>query len=198
MNNKPTKSGSELFISDSNGDLKTTIGPEDIFHYMYSVFHSPMYLERYAEFLKIDFPRLPLTNNLNLFRKLATKGKELVALHLLESPTLNKSITKFVGNGNNEVASGYPKYKDESVCVNATQGFKGAPENVWEFHIGGYQVCQKWLKDRRGRTLSVEDKSHCTKIVVALHETIRLMGDIDSAIEGHGGWPNAFASPEKV
>lgn len=183
------------FIAEGTGDLKLTFGPEDIFHYIYSVFHSPTYRERYVEFLKIDFPRLPVANNLGLFRQLVAKGKDLVILYLLESPVLNKLITKFVGTGNDEVVSGYPKYKNETVWINATQGFEGVPPNVWEFHIGGYQVCQKWLKERQRheRTLSAEDKAHYAKIVVALNETIRLMGEIDSVIEEYGGWPGAFS-----
>ena len=66
------------------------------------------------------------------------------------------------------------------------------PENVWDFHIGGYQVCDKWLKDRKGRVLSTEDINHYQKIVVALNETIRIMKEIDEFIDQHGGWPRAF------
>lgn len=83
----------------------------------------------------------------------------------------------------------------DSVWINKHQniGFRGVPEAVWNFHIGGYQVCQKWLKDRKGRTLTADDIAHYHKIVIALHETIRLMGEIDAVIEAHGGWPGAFA-----
>ena len=174
---------------DGIGDLRKTFGPEDVFHYMYAIFHSPAYRSRYGEFLKIDFPRLPLTSNVELFRQLCELGKELVALHLLEASVLNKPLTKFKGTGDNVVAKGYPKYQDGVVLVNATQGFEGVPEDVWEFHIGGYQVCQKWLKDRRGRELSAEDIVHYQKIVVALKETIRLMKEVDAVIDVHGGWP---------
>ena len=73
-----------------------------------------------------------------------------------------------------------------------TIGFKGVREDVWSFHIGGYQVCEKWLKDRKGRKLSKDDIAHYQKIVVALSETIRLMKEIDEVIEQHGGWPGAF------
>ena len=75
-------------------------------------------------------------------------------------------------------------------------GFRGVPEDVWNFHIGGYQVCEKWLKDRKGRTLSKDDIAHYQKIVVALAETIRLMEEIDEVIEQHGGWPGAFQTGE--
>jgi predicted helicase len=153
---------------------------------MYAVFHSPTYRTRYAEFLKIDFPRLPLTRNVGLFRALAVFGAELVALHLMESPRLDKPITQFTGKGDSVVASGYPKYDDATVWINGTQGFAGVPQDVWEFHIGGYQVCLKWLKDRRGRELSKADKTHYARVIVALQETIRLMKEIDAAIPG---WP---------
>jgi type I restriction-modification system DNA methylase subunit len=177
------------FIPNAMGDLRKTFGAEDIFHYMYAVFHSPTYRSRYAEFLKLDFPRMPLTSNVTLFCQLCGLGKELVALHLLEASVLNKPIAKFKGKGDNVVAKGHPKYQDGVVLVNASQGFEGMPEDVWEFHIGGYQVCSKWLKDRRGRKLSAEDIAHYQKVVVALKETIRLMKEVDEVIESHGGWP---------
>ncbi len=174
-----------------------------ILHYIYAVFHSPGYRSRYAEFLKIDFPRLPLTGDLELFRKLACLGAELVALHLLESPKLDQSITEFIGSSKEITKVGYT---DHTVWINAggtkgkntpgTCGFHGVPEAVWNFHIGGYQVCEKWLKDRKGRTLTAEDIAHYHKIVVALSETIRLMAEIDEVIAQHGGWPGAFQTAQ--
>jgi predicted helicase len=171
------------------GDLKKTVGPEDIFHYAYAVFHSPAYRTRYVEFLKIDFPRLPLTSDLELFRALAGKGAELVALHLMESPRLNDFITEFPIKGDNEVEKAQYTDTDQRVWINAKQYFGGVSEAVWNFHVGGYQVCEKWLKDRKTRKLTYDDLQHYQKIVVALHETIRLMDEIDSVIENRGGWP---------
>ena len=178
------------FTSDGTGDLRKTFGPEDVFHYMYAVFHSPTYRSRYAEFLKIDFPRLPLTSNVALFRQLCGLGKELVGLHLLEVEG-QKSKVKFsaVRGQSSVVAKGYPKYDDGKVYINAEAHFAGVPEDVWEFHIGGYQVCEKWLKDRRERELSAEDIVHYGKVVSALGETIRIMKEVDAAIEVNGGWP---------
>ncbi len=166
--------------------------PEDIFHYIYAVLHSPTYRTRYAEFLKIDFPRLPLTSSFDLFRALAKLGGELVALHLMESPKLDKHITQWTGGNSPEVEK--VTYSDETVWIDKAQseGFRGVPGNVWNFHIGGYQVCNKWLKDRKWRTLSKEDIDHYQKIVVALNETIRIMAEIDEVIDAHGGWPGAF------
>lgn len=167
---------------------------------MNTVFHSPGYRSRYAEFLKIDFPRLPLTGNLKLFRALAQLGGELTALHLLESPTLGKLMTKFVGSSREVVKFGWA---NDAVWINAggkkaattagTSSFRGVPEAVWNFHIGGYQVCEKWLKDRKGRTLTDDDIAHYHKIFIALSETIHLMAEIDQVIESHGGWPEAFS-----
>jgi predicted helicase len=180
------------FVSDGHGDLKTTFGPEDVFDYIYAVFHSPTYRKRYAEFLKIDFPRVPLTSNVELFRKLCFLGEELVALHLLESPQVTQLITRYPVAGDNFVEKGFPKFavyeegKPGFVYINKTQYFEGVPAEVWEFHVGGYQVCEKWLKDRRGRQLSFDDLMHYQKVVVALKETIRLMAEIDKAIPG---WP---------
>ena len=169
--------------------LPDGLTPEDIFHYAYGVFHSPSYRSRYAEFLKMDFPRLPLTGSLELFRALARLGCELVALHLLESPKLEKLITEYVGGRGPEVEK--ISWSKNTVWLDKAQtiGFRGVREEVWNFHIGGYQVCEKWLKDRKGRTLSAEDREHYQKIVVALSETIRLMAEIDKVIEKHGGWP---------
>lgn len=183
-------------------ELPTGLTPEDIFHYAYAVFYSPGYRRRYAGFLKIDFPRLPLTANLALFRALARLGRELVALHLLESPELDKSITEFIGGSKEVTKVGWTDDNGGTVWIDAggtkkattagTSGFQGVPETVWDFHVGGYQVCEKWLKDRKGRVLSSDDIAHYQKIVVALSETIRLMDEIDDVIEQHGGWPDAF------
>ncbi|MDO8578768.1 MAG: type ISP restriction/modification enzyme [Dehalococcoidales bacterium] len=176
------------FVDDGKGDLKETSGPEDIFNYAYAVFHSPTYRARYAEFLKIDFPRLPLTSNKELFKALAEKGAELVALHLMGSLRLNKLITSYSEKGEHTVEKVSYDEKTKRVYINKTQYFDGVTPEVWNFHIGGYQVCEKWLKDRQKahRKLSIDDIGHYQKIVVALKETIRLMTEIDELIPS---WP---------
>ena len=169
------------FVEDGKGDLKKTFGPEDIFDYIYAIFHSPTYRTRYAEFLKSDFPRVPLPEDAKQFRKLASLGGELVALHLMESPKLERLITKYDVNGDHLVDR--VRYVDvrKRVYINGEQFFEGVPKDVWEFQIGGYQVCEKWLKDRKGRKLTVDEISHYQRIVKALSETIRLMNEIDKA-----------------
>lgn len=185
----------DLTIDLASG-MPAGLTPEDTLQYAYAVFHSPGYRSRYAEFLKTDFPRLPLTGSLELFRALAPLGGELVALHLLESPKLAHPITEYLGGRAPEVEK--VSWSKDTVWLDKAQttGFKGVCGEVWNFHIGGYQVCEKWLKDRKGRTLSKEDIAHYQKIVVALSETIRLMNEIDEVIEQHGGWPGAFQAGE--
>jgi predicted helicase len=185
INNIATKLGL-TFIEDGKGDLAQTFGPEDIFYYAYAVFHSPAYRTRYDEFLKMDFPRLPLTSDNALFKALAEKGAELVSLHLMESPSLNNFISKYPVNGSNEVEK--PRYdnNNQRVYINKEQYFEGIPPEVWDFHVGGYQVCEKWLKDRKGRKLTYDERVHYQKMIVVLKETIRLMAEIDELILG---WP---------
>ncbi len=176
------------FAADGKGDLKKTFGPEDVFHYLYAVFHAPIYRSRYAQFLKMDFPRVPLTSSLPLFRKLCGLGGKLVKLHLFKS---KKVFTKmFPVRGSDTVEE--VRYGVGRVWINKDQYFDNVPEGAWQFHIGGYQVCEKWLKDRRGRKLTHEDLTHYENIVLALCETIRLRISIDSEIAEHGGWPDAF------
>jgi predicted helicase len=161
--------------------------PEAIFHYIYAIFHSPTYRSRYAEFLKIDFPRIPLIRNVDLFRQLGELGEQLVNLHLMKSPILNKTSSPFINNGGGCIVEHRPKYENGRVVINKQKdGFMDVPEAVWNFHVGGYQVCDQWLKDRKGRTLSQADIEHYQKIVVALGQSIELMQQIDEAIPS---WP---------
>jgi predicted helicase len=176
--------------------LPAGMTPMDIFRYAYALLHSPSYRSRYAEFLKIDFPRLPMTGSLELFRALARLGGELVALHTLESSKLERPLTEFIGDRNPEIEK--ISWSCDTVWLDKarTVGFRGICEPVWNLHIGGYQVCEKWLKDRKGRTLSQKEIVHYQQIIVALTETIQYMKEIDKVIELHGGWPGTFTSKE--
>jgi predicted helicase len=180
------------FIPDGKGNREQTFSPEDVFAYMYAVFHSPTYRQRYAEFLKIDFPRLPLTSNPDLFRALCQLGSELVSLHLMEKH--GATLTSYPVSGNHtvdKVSYTEPGLGTElgRVWINKIQYFEGVSPEVWNFQVGGYQVCQKWLKDRKGRQLSYDDLTHYQRVVSALSETIRLMTEIDTVINNHGGYP---------
>ena len=156
---------------------KDTFAPIDILDYIYSVLHSPNYREKYKEFLKIDFPRVPYPKDKETFWKLVKLGGEIRQIHLLESPVVDKPISKYPQTGTNIVEK--PKYENGKVMINETQYFEDVPEVAWNFYIGGYQPAQKWLKDRKDRELQVDDIRHYMKIIVALTETDRLMKEID-------------------
>lgn len=199
------------FVPEGEGDLQETFGPKEVFHYVYSILHAPTYRSRYSEFLKQDFPRVPITSDVGLFRKLVSLGVQLVGLHLMESTSLNSQASHFPITGDNLVEKGYPKYlppgepepssgnpleqgrvyisKGDTKTGKSGQYFEGVESDVWEFQVGGYHVLEKWLRDRRGRHLSFDDLIHYQRIVVALQETMRVMGEIDEVIEEHGGWP---------
>ncbi|MFA5967166.1 MAG: type ISP restriction/modification enzyme [Patescibacteria group bacterium] len=155
---------------------KTT--PEDIFDYIYAVLYSPSYRKKYKEFLKIDFPRVSYPEDAQTFKALITLGSELRSLHLLESPKVSQFITTYPVAGSDTVEK--LVYKAGKVFINAEQYFGNVPEVAWNFYIGGYQPAQKWLKDRKGRTLTNADIEHYQKIIVALVETGRIMQGIDN------------------
>jgi len=185
-----------VFDHPSKGSELGGFAPIDILDYIYAVLHSPTYREKYKEFLKIDFPRVPYPKNKNTFWQLVKLGGEIRQIHLLESPTVEKYITQYPIDGSNLVTK--PKYviandseaisnKETAsflvvtgrVYINDTQYFDNVPQITWEFHIGGYQPAQKWLKDRKERKLEFDDILHYQKIIVALNETDRLMKEID-------------------
>ena len=187
------------FISDGAGDLETTFGPDDILHYVYAILHSPKYRRRYADFLKSDFPRVPLPGDSGLFADLSRTGARLLSLHLMEAEGTDTHAT-FPNAGNNQVdkvrytppKGGLPG----RVWINREQYFESVEPDIWAFTVGGYRPAEKWLKDRRGRALSDEDIDYYRKIVAALAETRRLMSGIDDVIEQHGGWPDAFRTDQ--
>ncbi len=169
--------------------LKTAYGqeptPEDILHYIYAVLYADTYREKYADFLKIDFPRVPFTADFGLFQALAALGQHLVGLHLLRSEELDPPAARFQGQGDSRVArtksQGF-RYepREERVYVNKTQYFEPVPLELWEYQIGGYQVLAKWLKDRRERSLTLEEiKTYC-RVVTAIRRTIALQEEIDA------------------
>lgn len=189
-----------LSALDSSCSAPPLVTPEAVFDYIYSVLHSENFRTRYQEFLKSDFPRIPLPGSAHLFYRLVSLGSELVSIQLLESSFLEKSITTYIGPLKPEV--GKVSYSEDTVWLdkNLNCGIKGVLEEVYNFRVGGYQVCEKWLKARKGRKLTADDIAHYQKIIVALSETIRLMKEIDEVIEEHGGWPAAFAqgNPQKA
>ena len=170
-----------------------------MFHYIYAVLHSPEYRRRYADFLELDFPRIPLPGNRAFLADLVRLGVRLVSLHLMDADGIDARAA-FPDTGSNQVdkvryappTGGLPG----RVWINREQYFESVEPEVWAFTIGGYRPAEKWLKDRKGRALSEDDIDHYRKIVAALAETRRLMAEIDEVIGKHGGWPEAFQTGE--
>jgi predicted helicase len=151
--------------------------PEEVFYYVYALLYSNTYRSKYLQFLKIDFPRVPFTRESKVFSKMVEFGNILVELHLMKSKELDSPIARFRGNGENTVDK--VRYQESRVRVNNEQFFEGVEPEVWEYQIGGYQVCDKWLKDRKGKKLSLEEIKHYCKIVTALEKTISIQKEID-------------------
>tara|TARA_R110001632_G_scaffold6324_5_gene25854 strand:+ start:34285 stop:37518 length:3234 start_codon:yes stop_codon:yes gene_type:complete len=178
----------ELTFTNEKETTKNTFAPIDILDYIYAVLHSPNYREKYKEFLKIDFPRVPYPKDQTTFWQLVKLGKEIREIHLLESEAVENYITSYPETGDNIITRkltktdiGYEPISDTlgKVWINDNQHFNNVPLVAWEFYIGGYQPAQKWLKDRKGRELTFEDILHYQKIIVALSETDRIMKEID-------------------
>ena len=175
--NKSKTANLKKEIVDEIEKIVGKVSPENIFDYIYAVLHSPSYREKYKEFLKIDFPRVPYPKDAKSFKKLIAFGAELRLLHLLESPKVSQFITTYPVAGSDMVEK--LTYRDGKVFINKGQYFGGIPELAWNFYVGGYQPAQKWLKDRKGRVLTNEDIEHYQKMIVALVETGKIMKQID-------------------
>jgi predicted helicase len=178
------------FVADKEKGTES-FAPIDILDYIYAVLHSPSYRDKYKEFLKTDFPRVPYPKP-KTFWQLVALGGEIRTLHLMESPTLDNIISPYPEAGDNlitrkitKTSPGYEASSDShgKVWINDKQYFENVPLLAWEFYIGGYQPAQKWLKDRKGRTLSFDDIQHYQKIIVALTETQRLMQSVDEVLD---------------
>jgi len=176
-----------IFITENERSQKK-FTPFDILDYIYAILHSLSYREKYKEFLKNDFPRVPYPTDQETFWQLVKLGGELRQIHLLESPKVEQCITQYPADGDNQVTRKIGKSDWEiidqekqlgRIWINDQQYFDNIPLIAWEFYIGGYQPAQKWLKDRKGRQLSFEDILHYQKIIVALSETDRIMKEID-------------------
>ncbi|MBQ3804946.1 MAG: DNA methyltransferase [Prevotella sp.] len=170
-------------LVDPTSEYNGVLYPQVLFDYIYAVLHSPSYRERYKEFLKIDFPRIPYPTDWEKFRDLAELGEELRQLHLMENLPSKTGVT-FPVAGSLQVDC--YRWQDNRVYINAEQYFDGVPESAWQFYIGGYQPAQKWLKDRKGMTLSFEDVKHYGHIIYVLQQTEHLMQEIDDIRKSEG------------
>ena len=158
-----------------------------MFDYIYAVLHSPSYREKYKEFLKIDFPRVPYPKP-ETFWQLVSLGGKLRSLHLLEDTSLDERIIDIKGEGELLIKNSLNKkdfsIEDEKVelRLNDEVSVVNIPLVAWEFYIGGYQPAQKWLKDRVGRVLNRADMKHYNRIINALCKTDLIMKKIDEVL----------------
>ncbi len=178
QNEKAPNLDKEILVEINEIAGETT--PENILDYIYAVLHSPKYREKYKEFLKIDFPRVPYPENKEKFFTLAKIGEKLRGLHLMTSKELGEITTTFPEVGTDEVEK--ISYKDRKININSNQYFGNVPEVAWDFYIGGYQPAQKYLNDRKGQKLSNYEIEHYQKIVKVLVETDRIMKEIDQVV----------------
>jgi type I restriction-modification system DNA methylase subunit len=170
------------FLQAVKEALDTKSTPEEIFYYIYAVLYSPSYRKRYEEFLKIDFPRIPLPEDNKKFKKLSELGKELVELHLLKHPSLGETGGGFPESGSDIVEKVYYDENSEQVWINKEQCFDGISKEVWEYRIGAYQPLAKYLKDRKGRKLSLEEIEHYMRVAKAIRMTIEVQGKVEEVL----------------
>jgi len=174
--------------ADPDDDFRVATGevrPSEVklFDYIYGVLYSPSYRETFADLLKVDFPRIPYPASPEAFARISEKGEQLRRLHLMEPAAIGDTPCPYHGEGDDVVAGGHPKFEGGKVHINKDQYFADVPASAWKFYIGGYQPAQKWLKDRRGRTLSWDDIGHYQKIIKILAETDRIMSDIELLLD---------------
>lgn len=194
--------GARVLSEEGARRLGVVSGAQGLFGYLYAVFYSAQYRTRYAQFLNTEYPRVPIPKSEAAFRRLAGLGSELVALHLLEGRNADRSVCSYVGPRNALVSA--VEWVADTVWIQLEgrgdrqrasperPGFRGVSAEVWKFRVGGYQVCDKWLKDRKGRRLSNEDVAQFESIVDAVAASIRLMKEIDVVIGEQGGWSGTF------
>ena len=172
------------FVQKLSSAYKKQISIESIFYYIYGILYSNVYRKKYNEFLKIDFPKIPFTKNYDLFCEIFEIGKEIANLHLLKSSKLDKVVAKFPVSTGNILTDGRVKKreyiaKEKRVYINDEQYFEGVELEVWDYYIGGYQVLDKWLKDRISEKLSPENINHYLKIITAIKYTIDFQKQLD-------------------
>lgn len=169
----------KTYFNIGEGMITKNFVPEDIFNYIYAVLYSNIYREKYVEFLRIDFPRIPFTSDYELLLELGKLGQELADIHLMKSQQLNQTFSRFDVKGDKLIKKIKYVETEKRVYINENQYFSNIEKEIWEYQVGGYQVMEKWLKDRKKRTLSLEDIEHYIKISRALQLTIQYQEKID-------------------
>ena len=179
MEPKRTTNFSEVFYQKLASHFIHFPAPEKVFCYIYSIIHCRLYQLTYADYLKYDFPHIPFTDNFEIFNAVSSLGKRLIDLHLLESSELNNPVAKYQGTGDDHVIT-LPKYSeiDQRLYINSSHYFEGLKPEVWNYQIGGYQVLDKYLKERKGRRM--DDPRYFIRVATALAKTIEIQEEIDA------------------
>lgn len=178
--------------SREGGDAAAPLGPTDLFYYIYALFHSPSYRERYADRLRIEFPRVLLPSSASLFRQMSRIGKCLAAAHLNPVVAEPGELLATERDLPARFGAGYPRWRANAIEFDPHSRLGPIAAEVWNFRVGGYQVCRKWIRDRHRRGLSPKDYQQYAGIVLTLERTLAWMREVDAAIEEAGGWPDAF------
>jgi predicted helicase len=176
---------------EPNSSRKNTFGPRDLFHYIYAQFHSAEYRRRYADWLRIDFPRVFIPATATLFWQLSRLGVALVTAHAPAETVVGK-VPNFEKPELKKIESGYPKFITDRILLHDQLSIDEVSADIWEFNVGGHQVCRKWWRDRRGRVATAHDISDYRQLVDGVHNTIEIISQVDQCIESQGGWPRAF------
>ena len=174
----------------STEESDNTFGPLELLAFAYALFHAPSYRNRFASSLRIEFPRLFIPRNKQLFHTLSACGAGLFDVHLMRK--WHNEGTCHPGQTPQVIESGYPRYRTDQVQLNRHAALGPVARDVWEFRVGTYQVCKKWLKDRVGQQLDPLQQQQYCHIVTAIDRTLQLMHEIDRAIEEGGGWDASF------
>ena len=182
----------DLTFTEEATSFRACFAPIDLFDYIYAILHAPSYRSKYKELLRVDFPLIPYPQHRDLFWRLVTLGGGLRRLHLLTSSKLGTQITSYPIMGHDTITTRIAKrdwvlFDEERqlgrIWINDEQYFDDVPSSAWTLSIGSYKPAQKWLKDRRGSALTLDDRSHYQKMVTALFETDKLMREIDRVLE---------------
>ena len=153
------------------------LNPEEIIGYIYGVLYSPVYRKKYAQFLKYDFPRIPFTEDVKIFKLLSTIGWKLIQVHL-KNEILKNTYPIFPVRGGNRIEK--VDFHDKKVFINDLQYFDNITEEIFNFQIGGYKVLNKYLSYRKERVLLLEEIEDIENIIKTVVFTIEQMKKIEN------------------
>ncbi|MBR8636045.1 type ISP restriction/modification enzyme [Campylobacter jejuni] len=169
----------ESFRAFIDNLYKEKFSPEDILGYIYAVLFHKIYREKYLDFLKIDFPKIPFTKDKNTFKNLSKLGLKLINLHLLKNDELDfnvgEALFKDIKNKNFKIQKIKYNKDTKELFINESLYFNKVSPEIYEFKIGGYAVLDKYLKSHKEEDI---DHKHFTLIIQTLDETLKIQDEI--------------------